>query len=186
MARHKDVDILIDGLRQVRETQALLHDRLRGISDRTKKSSMDYSLGDLCDLGFLCREAEAICDTLRKDFKAHKELLDKVLCMRHSLNAVHKPETTEAVVKGTLASGTPVISEIAHNPEPGSHEYHQLCEHFGMPEEVYNSGAFKLDFKGLAQIVTTLKEDGKPLPPGITQTWKSYTVQHRRNRGVRF
>ena len=93
---------------------------LREIAKRVKKE--EFSIEESIDIGFLLRECEKYLDEMRKDFKAHKEMIGKVTCYRL---AVEDKESA----KGKLATGKLKAKYTAKLPHPvrESEKFIKLC-----------------------------------------------------------
>ncbi len=165
----KFVDIHTDVYNYLSET----NDEVKGIK---------LSLGDLVDMGYLCREIEKFMEELRKEIKFRKELCGKVISLAIAKQNLNDPGKVVERIEGELATGTPDVKLQAKLPNRGTEEFHKLLEFLDIPKEMAESKCFKLSWNGMTDLVTQLAEEGKPLPPGVEKSWPIYTTTFRRRK----
>jgi len=170
-------------LQELSEEVSILHSKFLEYLLVITKDIRSGKLKDekMCDIGYLLRELENLFDDWRKDCKARKELIGKILAFnvtQASLNG-----STETCVRGLLATGTADVKIRAKLPAKGTDEYMAVLKHFGIPETLVQAGVLKLDWDGVSGLATKQAQDGKPMPPGLGETFPEYvTVFKRRSK----
>jgi len=152
-----------------------------------KMKCNEFTMRDLADIGFLCREMENLCDDFRKDFKARKEVAIKLLA--HKLltdpDNLNDEDATDRV-SGELATATIDVKKFAQLPLHGTEEFCRLMDHLGVPVEAYDSGLIKFDWQKLKKEVTRRLEFGEKLPPGLGQLYTEFTARFTRKKQCPF
>lgn len=151
---HNDVKRLVEDLDSLKRLHSVMYDHASPIVDKVK--TREFSSKELADLGFLFREMETLLDDWRKDSKARKELISKLLCLQ-----LVKADTD--IVRGDLCRAQVDMKMRPEWPEIGSEEYFDLLHHFGIDP----NDPIRISWKGLEDLCTKLFEQGKPLPPGM-------------------
>ena len=175
---------LIQEFEKLMERFTLLHTTTLDFFDLLQpivKDREGANLEDLCDLGFLCREIERLTDEMRKDAKAHKELIGKVIAYRR-ISETMNDENPDLVVRGSLASGSPEMRMRTVIPKRGTPEFADLCRSFGMGDIAIDGALFTPHYIRLADHVTSLIEAGVPKPPGVELSEPVYSTVFRRKR----
>ncbi len=164
------------------DSSALFHD----ILDLIKSES--YTPVDGCDIGWCFREIENYADELRKEAKARKELIGRLLAFRVTQDAMNDPDLLSKegalTIRGRFCSGTPEVKQQGAQPKRGSEDYVKLCNFFGITDDaLIESGTVQFSFNKLGDLVSGLMVDGKQLPPGITKTYPLYSTIFRTKKG---
>lgn len=148
-----------------------------GQSAMVKARSKDdsYLQSVLVDLGFLFRELENRFDEERKDAKARKELIGKLI----AFNAMQTAGDVDTI-RGELATGTPDVSMIADLPKKGTPEYNMLATALNVPTDALQF--LRLDWKAITAYVTELMAQGKKVPAGLNKTRPVYATTFRRKK----
>ena len=147
-----------------------------------KTKGKQYGLSEFVDLGFLCRESENLLDDWRKDCKARKELIGKIIAFEVTKSSLNDPNMNETI-HGTLATGTPDVKIWAALPKKNTPEYQAVLDFFYVPRRSIDEGILKLDWNKVKELVTTLAQEGKTLPPGIGKTYPEYSTVFRKKKG---
>lgn len=151
---HDDVRELVEDLDSLKRLHSVMYDHASPTVDKVKIRK--FSSEELADLGFLFREMEKLLDDWRKDCKARKELISKLLCLQ-----LVKADTD--IVQGDLCRAQVDMKMRSDFPSPESEEYFALLRHFGInPDD-----PIRISWKGLGDHCTRLFEQGKSLPPGM-------------------
>lgn len=175
-----DVNTLKDLTDKIKTLHHEVYEHLSLIDERMKKGQT--SIQDMVDLGFLCREQEDLLDEMRKNAKARKEFTERLLVTNWTGAAMTANPLPDSI-KATLASASNFrIKTIAELPEHGGDDYIVFMRSLEIPEEVIKKGLVKPDWEKTIEHLTTLKEDGKKLPPGLGKTWDKYTCTFTRSR----
>lgn len=175
-----DVIALSKLTEELKDLHHRIYEHLSLVDERMKKGQT--STTDMVDLGFLCREQEELLDEMRKNSKARKEFTQRLLVTKWTAAAL-TPTPLPDTVKATLASANNFrIKTMADLPEHGGDDYIAYMRSLNIPEDVIKCGLVKPDWEKTVEHLTTLKEDGKKLPPGIGQTWNLYTCTFIRTR----
>lgn len=141
--------------------------------------SKKYSDADLCDMGFFCKQMESLLDELRKETKARKELIGRIIAFNRTKAFIADP-TIDPTVRGKYATGTPDVRQEAELPKKGTDEYFAFTDHFGVPRGVAEQGILKLDWNSVGDMCTQLAEDGKKMPPGLGRMIPKYVTTFRK------
>ncbi len=170
----------------LREKTRAFHTELYDFIAETQEAVAKLGLGmpDLVDMGLLCREMEVFFDEMRKEVKSRKELIGKLMAMYVAQQSLNDTEKLEVTIKGELGTGTPDVKLQPKIPEPGSPEFMDLMEYFGLPRNRLAGieDCMRLSFNGMRDLVTDLAEKGIPMPPGVVKTWPIYTTRFRRRK----
>lgn len=175
---HRDTTALKSFLDSSRGFFADTHALLTDLSANVKSRST-YSLEDLVDLGFLCREISRLVDDLRKECNARQELIGKVIALEVTQESVAGTRT-DPTVRGTLATGTPDVKPIASVPRPGTPAYASMCAHFGLDGEAVENQMFEFRFKRIGDWLLRLAEEGRDPPKGFLQTYQKFSTVFRK------
>jgi len=177
---HHDVVRLKDDLSHVRDTFMGVVGNLQDIIRRVKKNASDltYDRPNLVDLGFLCREIAAIADELRKEANAKQMLIGKLIAMEVTKASI-AGEISSPTVRGTLATGTPDVREIASCPKPGSPQFKEVAAFLGLPEDQLDGKLMSFRFTGLSDWLTEAAAKGKRVPECINRYTEFKTIFRR-------
>jgi hypothetical protein len=146
---------------------------LRSLAQSVKNEDLD--LTELVDMGFLLKECEALLDEMRKDFKAHKEMIGKVSCYQLSLE-------DEPKHRGTLATGSSKIthySSIPH-PEKEPERFIEVCKFFGIDVGDSPTGMVRFHWPTVKDKITQAMENGEELPEGLSDVKTDLGMTYRR------
>tara|TARA_R110000824_G_scaffold69355_3_gene178837 strand:+ start:2325 stop:2867 length:543 start_codon:yes stop_codon:yes gene_type:complete len=138
------------------------------------------SESELTDIGFLLRESEKFFDDARKEVKAKKEMISKMLALKIMKRYTEDPDTEDLRSRGTLATATPDVAIRPKLPKAGTPEYEQLLNWLGEPIETINGGTLNIHFNRMSQMLTRMAEEGKNPPPGLVGTYTDNTCVFRR------
>lgn len=150
-----------------------LYEDLVSLSAMIKSGTLTRE--EFVDLGFLCRECSKLLDESRKDCNARQEYLGKLIAMQVTQESLTNPNM-DTTVRGTLARGTTDVKTKAKLPTKGTPEYQALLDHFYVPRQIIESEVLKPDWTTIGNMVTQCMEDGKSLPPGVTDTYTVFTT----------
>lgn len=135
-------------------------------------------LEDLVDLGFLFKEMEVVLDDWRKDCKAFKELVEKVVGLRAAIS----DDPNSLTIRGKLTTATVNISMVADMPKPGSLEYAALCRYLKIPDELAESGVMRPHWKHLNDLLSQRLTEGKSAPAGLKNQRSKFSLTFRKRR----
>lgn len=135
--------------------------------------------GDLADSGYFLRECEALMDDGRKELKARREYINKLVC-RIGLESFSAGGDLD--IPGQYCKAFPDIKQQPNIPRPGSPEYAVLMKGFGVDPEIAESGIFKVDFNKMTDRLTKLASEGKNPPDGLLGTFPLHSVIYRKKR----
>jgi len=159
-------------LELVSAVYSLQYEVLMNISSLIKKDGL--TMDELADIGFFLRETENALDEARKDAKAHKELLSKVMGLRIARQSLTDP-STDTVVHGRYASASADTKIRPKMPKKGSPEYEAALDYFFVPRRAVAEGVLKIDWKGASDYLTAKAENGEKLPVGLQETYTEVT-----------
>lgn len=163
-------------LEKLQGLQLELLEHLFQVTDNVKKGEL--RLPDLTDIGYFSREVEDLLDEIRKEFKARKELIGRVIAYEVTKNSLN--DDAPSSVRGVYAIGTPDVRPIPAIPRAGSPDYELLCNHFGLSKDLTEKGVVQFHFNRLVELVAELQASGKNLPPGITKTTPNFSTVFRK------
>ena len=139
----------------------------------------ELSEAELTDIGFLLRECEKFFDDARKEVKAKKEMISRMLALKITKRFTEDPDT-ELRSRGELAVATPDVAIRPKLPKAGTIEYEQLLTFLGVPKEVLCEGTLNIHFNRMSEMLTSMAAEGKNPPPGLVGTYTDNTCVFRR------
>lgn len=160
-------------LAKVKDLHGHLYEDLVSLTTRIQCGTLTKE--EMVDLGFLCRETSKLLDESRKDCNARQEFLGKKIAMEVTRDSLTNPDV-DTTVRGTLARGAIDVKERGKLPIKGSPAYVALLDHFYVPRQTIKSEVLKPDWTAIGNLVTLCMEEGKPLPPGVTETYTVFTT----------
>lgn len=175
---HQDVLTLKQAEENLQGWFAEFHSKSLEILERVKESD-GYTDEELCDIGFFCREIERITDEWRKDVKAAKELIGKVLCARR-VKATANDEAPDMTVRAEFSTGSPDVRLTTTFPKRGTTEYEQLLSSMGVKQDIIENGVLVPHWTHMTEHVTALVEAGGNPPPGVQLRAPIYSTTFRR------
>ena len=166
------VSYLKDLLDSIKHENSSRLSYLRAIASRVKKE--EFSIEESIDIGFLLRECEKYLDEMRKDFKAHKEMIGKVTCYKLSV------EEKESC-RGSLATGTLKAKYSSKLPHPvrESERFIKLCEFFGIDTNKIPLGMVRFHWPTVKKHVTHCMEMGEELPNELSDVSVELEIVYR-------
>lgn len=135
---------------------------------------------EICDIGFQFREFADLADNVKKTGNAWEKKLSAVLCMGMMARCINAGEDVVVPVHGLLASGSAKFQVQPKLPKRDTPEFYALAEYFGISAD--SAKYFDPHFTELTELLTTLAEQGKPMPPGIDSKYSSYGMSYRRKK----
>lgn len=176
MSEEQEVMDRLDKLRikvdlAFKEALAHLIDVLQGVRENS------YTLETLCDMGWMCRQIEAVSDELRKESKARKELIGRLLSYRKVTQC--QLDGGELTVHGKKACAMPNVRHELLPPKAGSAEYDAMCKHFGISEDAKKTKCVQFHYKYLGEYATHLATQGRNLPDGVMTPLTVFTTTFR-------
>lgn len=131
------------------------------------------SLEEFVDIGWTIKETEEYLDDLRKRYKSLRELIEKIVCLRHIIANVNST-TKEQPVRGKLATGTPCTKEMHAVPKRKSPEHESLLRALGAKEGT--ESLFVIHWPTLVDYVDERDRKGLPVPKELTGVNKTFPV----------
>lgn len=89
--------------------------------------AQEFDNGQLCDIGYLCRDMEKKFDELRKEAKARQELSGSMLAFNITKASVEDPNI-DPTARGQYSTGTPDCRIQAKLPKKDTPEYFAIFE----------------------------------------------------------
>lgn len=144
-------------------------------------------IGELVDLVYALDRSEKLADDLRKELKAMREQLDKVVCVMWVTADCSEPVRTK------FCTGTPTMKQTA--PLPNRHRnpenFKKLMDSIGVPQELWDvndeeHAAVSISWPGMLDLISNRLAQGMPVPPGVdpNATFTVYRVSLRKLRDV--
>lgn len=177
---HEDAKKLAFLFDSIRERMDELYQSLAVIQDKLKAGG-SYKENDQVDLGIITKELEELLDQRRKDSKATKELIEKLLAFQIAQRAAQDP-LSDAYAAGRLGKAELDLKKEGAPPKPGTPQYEAFLRQMGVPDEAIASGVIDVSYKGLSAYMTRCAEDGVAMPEGIVQQYDRYRATFRRVR----
>jgi hypothetical protein len=126
------------------------------------------SPGELADIGYYLRELENTFDSFRKESKAVRDLVSKMIGVHVIQKSVIDPDYTS--VTGKAARANPDVKIRVKTPREGTPEYAAMLKHFG----IINLGVFKPDWNRISDYATEQAMMGIQLPECLRETFTEY------------
>lgn len=157
---------------------ALASDAFDFVENTLKKGKANDA--QLVDVGFLLREMENVFDECRKEAKARKELISRLLAAK-AIDSLNDPEGAQGRFDGNLASAIPDAKIYPKIPRPGSDDYLALMEFMGVPAPVAALGLLKPSFTATQEWLQERAAEGKN-PPNCLGTYTDAVCIFRRKK----
>lgn len=141
--------------------------------------SDSLSEAELCDVGFLLRECERWLDDARKEVKAKKETISRMLAVKVTRRCIESDDA-ELSARGHLATATPDVAIRPKLPKAGTPEYATLLAWLGVPDASIEGGTLSIHFNRMSEMLTRMAEEGKNPPPGLVGTYTDNNCVFRR------
>lgn len=166
---HIDAIKLQNLIEEMNSVHQAFYDVIVPITEKIKKG--DYSPKDLANLGFLFREGETKLDDCRKDSKARKELIGFVLCKLLI-------ELDTDIIRADICRAQIDLKMRPEFPKTGSPAWYDLCHHYGIDDP--DNTPIRVSWQGIEKECSKLTEQGKPLPPGMTEPKAQFSCKFTR------
>lgn len=139
-----------------------------------KGGGMVKEMPDTVDTMFFLREVENLCEDLRKEAKARRELAGKLIAIvQTEASLAEGGGTFDMTVRGEFATGSPDMKQTPAIPRPGTDRYMALGKALGIPEAPLKAGYIRFGWSQVSDFYGRLLAEGKNPPPGLEE--KSYT-----------
>lgn len=167
-ALHREVE---DLLMRVRLDLLAMNDAIR---------KQERPPGEQADFGYWLRQTELQLDELRKEVKAKRELVGKILAA-NTIAANMADSSKDLTVRGEVAMAIPDMAQRISVPKHGTKEYERLARQLGVPPELIASGAMKFDFLRTSELLMSKQSTGEvgALPEGI-RAFQEYVCTFRK------
>lgn len=172
----------VEQIREVHDRLIQVHDDLVGelMVNRAPIIERKLDVGDLADIGYFLRELERHLDEMRKDCKARKELIARLICL-HATMKMQEGEDSGRVV-GKYASANPDLGYVPVLPKRGTPEYDDLMASIGVPKEAYADGLVTPHWKHVQEWLEERAASGQDVPKGVTTRPDYRATFHRRKK----
>lgn len=183
---HPDVKTLQGLHGELVELHKRYYEHLAKISRDTQNKQLTDTEARV-DLGFLCREGEALLDDWRKDNKAWKEMFAASVS-EEQMRKLFSGEAEDFTVHGRLAYAVCDVEILPDFPRKvdadgnATPEYLQLCDHFGVGEEVRKSPFFKLSYGAVQKHIKDQMSGIAKGIPGLGKSFKKHVAVFTRKR----
>lgn len=143
----------------------------------------EVSSAELTDVGFLLREYAEMLDSARRELESRRRELEKLLARRLAKAAINSSDASAAQCKGDLATATVNVKAVPSLPKKHTPEWNSLLDSMGVNPEARDSRLVELHWPSVAQWLTDLEHQGRPLPPELANSVRMEpTVTFRRKR----
>lgn len=143
-----------------------------------QKLGTQPSNADLCDAGFLCREASDAVNECRKELDAQVRRIGYYLAYA-ATKAKLLDDSLELRIDGELALGLPDVKDRPKIPSAGTPEYERLMEWLGVQKELVATGVLSLSYSRMTEHLRELTERGTPPPSDLVGTFPEYQTIFR-------
>lgn len=159
-----------------------MHGCLYRLDQAIKRQDLDDT--EKVDVGFLCREFENELDEMRKEVKARKETIGRLIALIVTRESLENPERARGNMRGSLAIAVPDVQMRPRMPKKGTPEWKQLCRTFGLSEEAIEAELFSPHWVHFSEHLTDLAAKGEPIPDGLlgTEPQPQCTFRRRKQR----
>lgn len=174
-------------LKEIGEVQSTLNGRIGDVYEVYIASSMLHRFGydtiqtiiDEATRGKICKEEavdiihmmDGAYDRLKKFISildSNSQLLQKLVGVAWVQENLSNPDNA-GYIQGKLAKGYPNVRAIPLLPKRTTDPegFAALMTHLGIPETIWKERVVDIHWPGFCEYVTTLAENGLPVPPGI-------------------
>lgn len=171
---------LLEAYRRIRSAY---NDQYATITRLRKYIEKCGDVKELADIDLVCREAAKYLDDIRKEFARTQDIAGKLACMIWVSDA-----DSDGPIRGRLSTATPNLRMTASLPNQhrDPEQYAALMNSLGVPEELRKSGVVMVYWPKMVDYLSTLCEQGKPMPAGIDmdKTYPAYSLTNRLKKGV--
>ena len=138
-----------------------------------------YTVEELADLGYLCREMASVADEFRKEALAKMELFSRLLAERMLKDLLNGGAVQDRAV-GKYATATPEVKARVKLPAKDTAEYARLVAWLGIPE--HNRHFVRMHYPSIRDEVTERAKRGENPPPGIVTSSQEFKCTYRKRR----
>lgn len=151
-------------------------------TERASTMNDPTNLADLADLCLVIKQAQDLVKELQTQLNKCLELSSQLICAQWTQQEMSEPIRTPYTTCIPHIKMMVKFPNKKHQPE----EYKKFCEHFGVSEELINSGAMQPHWPSMIEYITGLMEQGFPPPPGCdpTSLYPVYSVTSRKNQEI--
>ena len=137
--------------------------------DMSLISDSPPSEADLVDYGYLSRELENMLDDLRKECKARKETVGKILANRVTKRVLADP-TLKLYATGYFARASPQAGAIPMLPKRNTPEYTELLNRLGFSGHAVEHGLATFNYRRLCEWIAEANSSGNPIPQRLVRS----------------
>ena len=163
-----DLYDLIMKYKLMRQTYLDCYQCISMIRDKIKANK--YTMPDLVNVVYVLRDISKFSDDLRKECNGVEQIAINVAC------ALWVTFDSSINIKASLATGTPDIKIAAAIPNKNREpeKFNALMDALGVDPKAVADNTVKPYWPGIMEYISSLAEQGKPLPVGIDAE-KTYT-----------
>ena len=125
----------------------------------------------LVDACWLVRNMQTHCEDMRKMLWRVEQTMIYKACMLW-LKSDGKP------IRGNLATGSPDVKDAPVLPSRSAdpEKYDSVLREIGIPESIIAAGGVRFHYEGMAEYITQLQREGRPIPEFLENAGKTYPV----------
>jgi len=148
----------------------LTHDILK-LKHKVGRSGGVTDMKELADLALVASDVKKLAEDLESEARQLREISEKVCCLAWMRRGVADNIKTEYVTATPDIKPIPKLPDRRREPEA----YGQLMDGLGVPRALWDVGddrsaVMQPHWNGMQEYVASLMQQGKPLPPGVSQT----------------
>jgi len=140
------------------------------------------TLAEQVDTVYALKKTEELLDDIRKELSKVRKKIELRACLAFFQEAIDNLKTTFCNAKVTMKQ----FANFPHKRRNDPKKFDLLMDYLGVPVEVRNIEAVRLNWEGFAEYFSRKQAAGEPLPEGITvdDTYTEYTLATRKLKDV--
>lgn len=154
---------------------------LRLIETIRAESLGEPDLKELADTCFAVKKSLELIKELTVQLNNMERLTSNMICALWM-------NTDGESIRTVYCTATPVVKMMVKTPNRRTQpdEYAEFCRHFGVTEELIQSGAFQVHWPSMVELISANAEQGKPLPPGCdpSSQYPVHSVTCRKTKDI--
>lgn len=166
----------LDTFCKVHELHRYITERAVALEEEVKRTG---DLEELADLGYVLRETTSMLHDCELQLKRVQELCAKIFTALWALSQ-DGPDRIETEWCSATPNPVTRARELKMKTDPD--RYRSVMAELGLPQELIETGLFRLGYDELASTLTEMAKRGQRLPSGLDQTWTEHRLNIRSKR----
>lgn len=145
----------------------------------------DFSVEDLADIGFLCRETAKSFDELRKEAEAKHNAIIHIICKRFAEQMAADPiGDHNGKIRGQYCSCSPDVQSVPKLPnyKRDPQAWIKFCEYFGITGDAAEKGLISFHWNNINEYLAPKFALGEPMPDGVGETVPKFVARFTKKR----